>query len=183
MALNVFPVLVPVQQSTQFFKSRVYSTNITEQANQSLDPAPSRSRFQLYFEWSTMTWRNSHLGFYVSLIGLAEDRDTPHLLKCVPVVLTFSQSDWILTFFLTYRLTFLLTYLPTFFLSYLFTFFLTYLLKWYISSYISFDILSDRSFDILFDISSDILSDTYRGWGPARNTELTGSRLGSGKEH
>ena len=56
-----------------------------------------------------------------------------------------------------------------------------------ISSDTSSDILSDISFDIssdiLSDISFDILSDTFRGWGPARNTGLTGSRLRSGAEH
>ena len=35
--------------------------------------------------------------------------------------------------------------------------------------------------DILSDLSSDMLSD--RGWGPARHTELTGSRLRSGTPH
>ena len=52
-----------------------------------------------------------------------------------------------------------------------------------ISSDIFSDVLSGISFDILSDISSDILSDTFRGWGPARNTDLTGSRLRSGAEH
>ena len=36
------------------------------------------------------------------------------------------------------------------------------------------------SSDTLSDI---LLSDTFRGWGPARNTGLTGSRLRSGAEH
>ena len=74
--------------------------------------------------------------------------------------------------------------------------FLTYLLTFL--SAISSDSLSDISFDILSDISSDILSDiSFAGsfwhifchsfwrnfwhitWGPARHTELTGSRLRS----
>ena len=42
------------------------------------------------------------------------------------------------------------------------------------------DILSDKASDSLSDI---LLSDTFRGWGPARNTGLTGSRLRSGAEH
>ena len=60
-----------------------------------------------------------------------------------------------------------------------------------ILSDISSDILSDISFDILPDISSDIAVEVRRGAlasqdrvrGPARNTELTGSRFRSGAEH
>ena len=57
-----------------------------------------------------------------------------------------------------------------------------------IFSDISFDILSDISCDILSDMSSDslsdiLLSDAFRSRGPARHTELTGSRLRSGTPH
>ena len=67
------------------------------------------------------------------------------------------------------------------------------------SSDILSDISSDISSDILSDIASVILSDKIsdtllevrhatlnsqdRGWGPARHTELTGSRLRSGTPH
>ena len=96
-----------------------------------------------------------------------------------------------------------------FFLTKLLTFRTSYWHEPQILSDISFDILSDISFDILSDISSDMLSsDTRlrsgaehwphriaaevrrgtlntqdRGWGPARNTEHTGSQLRSGAEH
>ena len=86
-----------------------------------------------------------------------------------------------LSFFLTFFLTYLLTLFLTFFLIYLLTFCLTFFLAFFLTSS---DILSDKSSDILSDTLSDILlSDTFRGWGPARNTGLTGSRLRSGAEH
>ena len=72
---------------------------------------------------------------------------------------------------------------------------------WHLSD-ISFDILSDISSDILSDLSFDMISDIssdisfwhifchsfwqifwHNTWGPARHTELTGSRLGSGTPH
>ena len=66
------------------------------------------------------------------------------------------------------------------FLTYLLTFFLTYLLTY----------LSDISSAILFDISFwHIFCHSFwqifwhNTWGPARHTELTGSRLGSGPPH
>ena len=78
------------------------------------------------------------------------------------------------------------------FLTYLLTFFLTYLLT-YLSdiSDISSDILSDISSVILFDKFSDTLLEVRRatlisqnrGWGPARHTDLTESRLRSGTPH
>ena len=113
--------------------------------------------------------------------------------------ISFWHPFW--QFFLTYLLTFFLTYLLTFFLTYLLTFFLTDLLTFFLTSDIPFDILSDISPSaILSDIFSAILSDMsphmmaaevrrgtlntqHRGWGPARNTEHTASRLRSGTEH
>ena len=41
----------------------------------------------------TMTFQNSHVRFYVSLIGSGEGRHTTHLLKCV-LLLSTSQTDW-----------------------------------------------------------------------------------------
>ena len=41
----------------------------------------------------TMTFQNSHVRFYVSLIGSGENRHTTHLLKCV-LLLSTSQTDW-----------------------------------------------------------------------------------------
>ena len=76
----------------------------------------------------TMTFQNSQVRSYVSLIGSGEGRHTTHLLKCV-LLLSTSQTDW--TFFLT----FLLTYLLTFFLRYLLKFFLTYLLTFFLTSF------------------------------------------------
>ena len=40
-----------------------------------------------------MTFQNSHVRFYVSLIGSGEGRHTTHLLKCV-LLLSTSQTDW-----------------------------------------------------------------------------------------
>ena len=67
----------------------------------------------------------------------------------------------------------------TFFLTYLLTFFLTYL----------FNILSveDRqqhwTHGIAVEVRHATLISHDRGWGPARNTELTGSQLRSGAQH
>ena len=100
--------------------------------------------------------------------------DNSHLLTfCLP---------YLLTLFLTYLLTFFLTCLLTFFLTYLWTFFLTYLLTR----------LSDKSSGIVWTfflayllayLLTFFLTNLLRGWGPARNTALTGSRLRSGAEH
>ena len=72
-----------------------------------------------------------------------------------------------LTFFLnslpTYLLTFFLTYLLTISLTHLLTYFLTFFLT-YLSTFAT-------------------LNSHNRGWGPARHTELTGSRLRSGTPH
>ena len=40
-----------------------------------------------------MTFQNSHVRFYVRLIGSSEGRHTTHLLKCV-LLLSTSQTDW-----------------------------------------------------------------------------------------
>ena len=102
-------------------------------------------------------------------------------------LLTFFLT-YLLTFFLTYLLTFFLTYLLTFFLTYLLTFFLTYLLTFFLTYLLTY--LSDISSGILFDISFwQIFCHSFwqifwhNTWGPARHTELTGSRLGSGPPH
>ena len=107
-----------------------------------------------------MTFQNNHVRFCVSLMVSGEGRRTTHLLKCVRL-LSSSRTDWRQ----------------------------------------SSDILSDISFDSLSNIFSGISSGFWhifwhsfwhsfwhisshdRGWGPARNTELTGSRLRSGTEH
>ena len=41
----------------------------------------------------TMTFQNSHVRFYVSLIVPGEGRNATHLLKCVRLLST-SQTDW-----------------------------------------------------------------------------------------
>ena len=85
-----------------------------------------------------MTFQNSHVRFYVSLIGSGEGRHTTHLLKCV-LLLSTSQTDWKQSSDILSDISFDI-------LS-------------GISSDISSDILSDISSDIISDISSDILSD------------------------
>ena len=97
-----------------------------------------------------MTFQNSHVRFYVSLIGSGEGRHTTHLLKCV-LLLSTSQTDWkqssdILSHILSDSLSDILSDISFDILS-------------DTSSDISSDILSDISFDILSGISSDILSD------------------------
>ena len=86
----------------------------------------------------TMTFQNSQVRFYVSLIGSGEGRHTTHLLKCV-LLLSTSQTDW-------KQSSDVLSDISCDILS-------------VISSDISSGILSDISFDTLFDISSAILSD------------------------
>ena len=128
------------------------------------------------------------------------------LTFCLAFFLTYLLT-FCLAFFLTHLLTFCLTYLVTLFLTYL----LTILSNIHsgisceiisgissdilsgifsgISSDISCDSLSGRSYVILSDISSNslvrqgTLNSHDRGWGPARKTELTSSRLRSGKKH
>ena len=90
-----------------------------------------------------MTFQNSHVRFYVSLIGSGEGRHTTHLLKCV-LLLSTSQTDWKQSSDILSDISFdILSDKSS-----------------DISSDISFDILSDISSDILSDISFDILS-TY----------------------
>ena len=102
-----------------------------------------------------MTFQNSHVRFYVSLIGSGEGRHTTHLLKCF-LLLSTSQTDWKQSSdILSDRSSDILSDISFDILS-------------DISSDRSFDILSDISFDILSDISSDglsdiLLSDTFRG--------------------
>ena len=82
----------------------------------------------------TMTFQNSQVRYYVSLIESVEGRHTTHLLKCV-LLLSTSQTDWKQSADVLSHISF------------------------DILSDISSDILSDISFDILSDISSEILSD------------------------
>ena len=97
----------------------------------------------LYFEWSpTMTFQNSQVRFYVSLIGSGEGRHTTHLLTCV-LLLSTSLTDWKQSSDVLSDISFdILSGISS-----------------HILSDISFDILSDISSDILSDISFDILSD------------------------
>ena len=135
----------------------------------------------------TMTFQNSHVRFYVSLIGSGEGKHTTHLLKCV-LLLSTSQTDWKQSSDILSDISFdILSDISSDILSDI-SFDTLSDISSDIVSDISFDILSDISFDILSDISSDslsdiLLSDTFRGWSPVRNTGLTGSRLRSGAEH
>ena len=102
----------------------------------------------------TMTFQNSHVRFYASLIGSGEGRHTTHLLKCV-LLLSTSQTDWkqssdILSDISSDILSDISSDMSPDILSDIY---------FDIPSDISSDILSDISFDILSDISSDILSD------------------------
>ena len=143
---------------------------------------PTRHEFNLKITLlgmpPTMTFQNSHVRFYVSLIVSGEGRHTTHLLKCVRLQST-SLTRW---------------RQPSDILS-------------DISFDVLSDILSDISSDILSDISSDILSrgggpagNTERRWSrlrsgrehwaqqvavEARQGTLAawGSRLRCGREH
>ena len=98
----------------------------------------------------TMTFQNSHVRFYVSLIGSGEGRHTTHLLKCV-LLLSTSQTDWKQSSDILSNISFdILSDISSDILSDISS---------DILSDISSAILSDISFDILSDISSDILSD------------------------
>ena len=88
--------------------------------------------------------------------------------------LTFFLTD-LLTFCLTFFLTDLLTFCLTFFLTDLLTFCLAYLL----TLFLTFFFLTHFA----VEVRRGTLASQDRGWGPARNTELTGSRLRSGAEH
>ena len=112
------------------------------------------------------TFQNSHVKFYVSLIGSSENRHTTHLLKCV-LYFSTSQTDWkqcsdILSDILSDISSGILSDISVDIVS-------------DIPSGILFDISFDISVDILseipsgilsdisFDLSSDILSDTFFG--------------------
>ena len=88
-----------------------------------------------------MTFQNSQVRFYVSLIGSGEGRHTTHLLKRVLLLSTW-QTDWKQSSDVLSDISFAsLSDISS------------------RSSDISSDILSDISFDILSDISTEILSD------------------------
>ena len=84
---------------------------------------------------------------------------------------TSSSPDFVLTFFLTYLLTFFLTYHSASFVTYLLTFFL-----WRSGTH-------HWTHEIAAEVRHATLLSQDRGWGPARNTELTGSQLRSGTQH
>ena len=94
----------------------------------------------------TMTFQNSHVRFYVNLIGSGEGRHTTHLLKCV-LFLSTSQTDWKQSSDISFDI-----------ISDMSSDILSDISSDSLSD-ISSDILSDISFNILSDISSDILSD------------------------
>ena len=95
-----------------------------------------------------MTFPNSHVRFYVNLIGSGEGRHTTHLLKCV-LFLSTSQTDWKQSSDISFDI-----------ISDMSSDILSDISSGSLSD-ISSDILSDMSFNILSDISSDILSDIY----------------------
>ena len=95
---------------------------------------PPQKKITLLRVIPTMTFQNSQVRFYVSLIRSGEGRHTTHLLKCV-LLLSTSQTDWKQSSDVLSDI------------------------SCDILSVISSGILSDISFDILFDISSAILSD------------------------
>ena len=114
----------------------------------------------------TMTFQNSHIRFYVSLIGSGGGRHTTHLLKCV-LLLSTSQTDWKqssnilsdISFDILSDISFdILSDMSSDILSDI-SFDILPDISFDIFSDISSDVLSDISFDILSDISSDILSD------------------------
>ena len=105
----------------------------------------------------TMTFQNSHVRFYVSLIVSGEGRHTTHLLKCVWLLST-SQTDWKQSSDILSDISFdILSDISSDILSDI-SFDILSDISSDISSDMSSDILSDISFDILSDVSSDILS-------------------------
>ena len=133
-------------------------------------PPPPKKKNTLLRVIPTMTFQNSHVRFYVSLIGSGEGRHTTHLLKCV-LLLSTSQTDWKQSSDIISDISFdilsdissdILSDISFDILSDIFSGILSDIsfdILSDISSDILSDILSDISFDILSDISSDILSD------------------------
>ena len=106
----------------------------------------------------TMTFQNSHVRFYVSLIVSGEGRHTTHLLKSVRLVST-SQTDWRQSSDILSDISFdILSDIVSDILSGISPDILSGIL-----SDISSDILSDISCDILSDISSNTVSDILSG--------------------
>ena len=96
-----------------------------------------------------MTFQNSHVRFYVSLIVSGEGRHTTHLLKCVRLLST-SQTAWRQSFDILSDISF--DILPDISSD---------IVSGIISPDILSGILSDISSDILSDISCDILSHIF----------------------
>ena len=113
----------------------------------------------------TMTFQNNHVRFYVSPIASGEGRHTTYLLKCVRLLST-SQTDWRQSSNILWHI---------FWQSFRHSF-------WH-SVWHSFWHIFWHSFWHIFWHSFWHISSHDCGWGPARNTKLTGSRLRSGTEH
>ena len=112
---------------------------------------------------------------------------TGFALLCLYLLTFFLFLTYFLTFFLTYLLTFCVTYFLTFCLTYFLTFFLMYLLSFNLTYLLTWSRLRSGaehwSHMIAVEVRRGTLISQDRGWGPARNTDLTGSRLRSGAEH
>ena len=140
-----------------------------------------------------MIFQNNHIRVYVSLIGSGQARHTTHLLKCV-LLLSISQTDWKQSSDILSNISFDI---------------LSDISSNKASDNLSDILLSDtfcgcgparnagltgsrlRSgaehwpYTIAVEVRRGTLASQDRGWGPARNTELTatGSRSRSGAEY
>ena len=109
----------------------------------------------------TMTFQNSHVRLYVSLVVSGEGRHRTHLLKCVRLLST-SQTDWRPFSDSLSDISFdSLSDISSDIVSDIFSGISPDVLSGILSD-ISSDILSDISCDVLFDISN-ILSDIFSG--------------------
>ncbi len=106
----------------------------------------------------TMTFQNSHVRFYVSLIVSGEGRQTTHLLKCVRLLST-SQTDCRQSSDILSDISFdILSDISSDIVSDILSGISPGILSGILSD-ISYDILSGTSCDTFSDISSNILSD------------------------
>ena len=125
-----------------------------------------------------MTFQNSHVRFYVSLIWSGEGRHTIHLLKCV-LLLSSSQTDWKQSSDIFSDISFDILSDIFFWQSFWQSF-------WHSSFWHNSRLRSGAEHwphRIAVEVRRGTLNSKDRGWGPARHTGLTGSRLRSGAEH
>ncbi len=131
----------------------------------------------------TMTLKNNHVRFYVSLIGPGEGRYTTHLLKCV-LLLSTSQTDWKQSSDIPFWHIFWYFFWHSFWHIFWHAFwqiFWQYL--WHIFRHALWHIFCHSFSHAWCTQVLTTLNAHDRCCGPARNTGLPGLRLRSGTQH